>query len=348
MRPIASLALVGLVLTASLSAQETFGPPAPGAVPMLRVEPMTVDLGECYFGESVEGSVELHNDGTADLVIHDVKTTCGCTVAPLAPGDKVVPPGESVTVPITMTPKGTASPLTKYLQIQTNAPQASNLSIAVQCRVKVGAVADPRYVLFRDAKIGESPSQTVQIISENGEPFTITGVDVSTDAYIASWDEEAEPALEQQLTITAAPISQRNVPASQVTVKLDHPRTKQIMVSANTMVAPLVAKSSNRLMYTPIAPGESGTTTIDLWRTEDGEPLESLSVKMPQSPHITFDVERDAENPRTWHITAHVPPDETRPVIGAAVWLETDVVDEGPIAMMCVLRIAQEGASGAR
>lgn len=352
MRPIAyALTVVfGLLSVAHAAAQDAFGPPAPGARPKLRLEPANVELGEVYYGDSITGSLEIHNDGEADLVIADVKSSCGCTAAPLADADKVIPPGRSVTLPITMTPKSTASPLMKYLQIQTNDPDGRNVSVPVQCRVKVGAVAEPKYVLFRDAKMGDTPSQTIKVTSKNGEPFRITSIVSSVDSYDITWDREAEPALEHSLVVTAKPIASRNIPAAQIVVNTDHPRTKKITLSANTMVAPLVAKSTNRLMYSEaITPGATGETTIDLWRSADGQPIETLSVSMPQSPHITFDAVRDEANPRTWRITAHVPADETRPVIGSAVWLETDVVDEGPIAMMCVIRLATSaGGAGTR
>ncbi len=352
MRPIAALATTLVVLFCSFTVSaQSFGPPAPGTItgPRLRLEPANLDLGECYFGDSVSGDLVIINDGTEDLVIAEVKSTCGCTAAPLKESDKVVPPGQRITVPVTMTPKGTASPLTKYLQIKTNDDTTANVSVPVQCRVLVGALAEPNYVLFRDAKIGDTPSQVVRIVSKNDQPFVVSSVEMNTELYTASWDKEAESALVQEITIVKKPVASRTPQATTLTIKTTHPRTSVITMSANTIVKPLLAKSTNRLMYEPIAPGSSGVTQISLWRSDDNSPLETLSVNMPQSPHITFDTERDADDPKLWRITANVPEDETRPVVGSAVWLETNIVGEGPIAMMCVIRIDKTaGGAGTR
>jgi hypothetical protein len=64
-----------------------------GDLPVAKFDAMEYDFGKVTEGDKVEHIFKVTNAGTADLVINDVKPSCGCTVpeytkAPIKPGEK--------------------------------------------------------------------------------------------------------------------------------------------------------------------------------------------------------------------------------------------------------------------
>lgn len=84
-----------IALTLAACQQPSAGPP-PGNGPRLRA------IEAEYRGQSVEGHLRhdfvIDSTGTEPLVIRDVVSSCGCTVA--TPSRKEVPPGESATITV--------------------------------------------------------------------------------------------------------------------------------------------------------------------------------------------------------------------------------------------------------
>ena len=64
--------------------------------PQIGLEVTNLDLGDVVNGDIVQREVTVHNDGTAELVVETVSTSCGCTKATLDP--MTIPPGESGTL----------------------------------------------------------------------------------------------------------------------------------------------------------------------------------------------------------------------------------------------------------
>ena len=62
-----------------------------GEIPVAKFDAMEYDFGTVAEGDKVEHVYKVSNSGTADLVINDVKPSCGCTVpdftkTPIKPG----------------------------------------------------------------------------------------------------------------------------------------------------------------------------------------------------------------------------------------------------------------------
>lgn len=69
-----------------------------GKDPQIEVETAAIDLGEVVNGDVVVRDVMVKNVGSADLVIDNVSTSCGCTQASL--DLMTIPPGGSATLHI--------------------------------------------------------------------------------------------------------------------------------------------------------------------------------------------------------------------------------------------------------
>lgn len=64
-----------------------------GRPPNITLEEQNIDLGEVVNGETRTIEISLRNDGSSDLVIEAVTTSCGCTTAEVSP--TTILPGES-------------------------------------------------------------------------------------------------------------------------------------------------------------------------------------------------------------------------------------------------------------
>ncbi|MDA8948007.1 DUF1573 domain-containing protein [Flavobacteriaceae bacterium] len=84
MKTIKYINLVLLFFTVSVYAQQNS--------PQIEFENTTIDYGTIENGSDGERIFSFKNTGTADLVITNVKSSCGCTIpkkpdGPIAPGD---------------------------------------------------------------------------------------------------------------------------------------------------------------------------------------------------------------------------------------------------------------------
>ncbi len=74
-------------------------PPAAQPVPRLEMPAREYDFGKVYARWTLSHIFPVHNRGTADLVITNLVTSCGCTTAELS--SAVIPPGHRADLTVT-------------------------------------------------------------------------------------------------------------------------------------------------------------------------------------------------------------------------------------------------------
>ena len=99
----------------SLFAQIEFGTEGP----LIVFEENSYDFGEIKQGDVVSHVFEFKNNGTAPLILSDVKTTCGCT-APEWTKEPVLP-GKKGSVKVTFNSSGKTGRTNKTIQVFSNA-----------------------------------------------------------------------------------------------------------------------------------------------------------------------------------------------------------------------------------
>jgi len=88
------------------------------AKPILRANPSSFQFGYMPEGAKVHTSYWLANDGSDTLEVVLVKPQCGCTTAPL--DDKIIPPGDSVSMEISFNSKNFHGEVHKLVNIHYN------------------------------------------------------------------------------------------------------------------------------------------------------------------------------------------------------------------------------------
>ncbi len=99
-----------------------WAPPANQPVPQLDLPEVEYDFGRIYARWTVSHIFPVQNRGTADLVITDLVTSCGCTTAELS--SAVIPPGHRADLTVTFDADfhPVKGPVTRLVWFATNDP----------------------------------------------------------------------------------------------------------------------------------------------------------------------------------------------------------------------------------
>jgi Protein of unknown function (DUF1573) len=125
-----------LALTMPAAAQDAAATAAPAnaAVPRIAVEPPMFDFGKAQQEKTLEKEFRIRNLGAADLVIEEVVTTCGCTVA--EGYAKVVKPGGSTPLRVKLATRNSSGKLARSVLVKSNDPSGRPVEIKVEAQVE--------------------------------------------------------------------------------------------------------------------------------------------------------------------------------------------------------------------
>ncbi len=88
--------------------------------PRIHFDRDSYDFGKIVQGKIVEHTFTFKNIGTADLVIKEVTTSCGCTAALVS--NNVIHPGERGAIKVSYDSQGRAIKVTRKIRVVTNDP----------------------------------------------------------------------------------------------------------------------------------------------------------------------------------------------------------------------------------
>lgn len=97
------------------------------SAPVISAEKEIFDFGTVKQGTKIEASYIIRNTGKRDLLIRDVQTSCGCTVA--VPGDKIVKPGKSTNIKAVFDTRGYKGTQNKLVMVISNDPKTPKLTL---------------------------------------------------------------------------------------------------------------------------------------------------------------------------------------------------------------------------
>ena len=135
-RRTAALLLVLAVLAAPLAAPSTAADETKG--PRIAAEPMAFDFGKALQGKTLHKDFVIKNFGTEDLEIEKVSTTCGCTAAFMDNDTKVVKPGRTAVLRVSLETRTYAGKVERKVLVQSNDPVRNPLELRVQATVVAG------------------------------------------------------------------------------------------------------------------------------------------------------------------------------------------------------------------
>ncbi len=130
-------------------------------VPRIVFEGDSHNFGDVYKGEKVSHRFRFTNAGTDDLVIENVKTSCGCTAA--APSGKTIAPGTQAEIEVTFKSNAFRGYVSKTVTVNSNDPETPRQVLTIKANVVEEVVAEPQRVFFEPVKRGQSVTKKVEI-----------------------------------------------------------------------------------------------------------------------------------------------------------------------------------------
>jgi len=124
---------VSLLAAGLASPQETKGT---GPGPRIRVEPVAFDFGRAAQDKTLEKQFSIRNFGDKDLTIESVSTTCGCTAALLDEKDRVVKPGGTAPLRVTLETRAYRGRVVRSVMVRSNDAQTPLLEVKVEATVE--------------------------------------------------------------------------------------------------------------------------------------------------------------------------------------------------------------------
>jgi hypothetical protein len=106
---------------------------APVKGPRIAVEPAEHDFGKALQNKTLTKEFSVKNYGTEDLVISNVATTCGCTVAQLS--TKTLKPGASTPLVVNLETRANSGALERTITIESNDSVKKLLDVKVKVDV---------------------------------------------------------------------------------------------------------------------------------------------------------------------------------------------------------------------
>jgi len=92
-----------------------------GGVPTIYFPEVQHDFGQVIEGEKVKYTFSFINNGTSELIIKDVKSSCGCTAALLSSSN--IKPGQEGTIKVEFDTKNKSGKNSKTVTVQSNDPK---------------------------------------------------------------------------------------------------------------------------------------------------------------------------------------------------------------------------------
>ena len=106
--------------------------------PRIAVEPEGFDFGQTLQNKTVTKEFAVRNLGSADLVLQDVTTSCGCTAA--LPESKVIKPGAQTPLRVSVETRSVVGRAEKVVTIRSNDPTRA----LVQIKLSFTVTAPPK------------------------------------------------------------------------------------------------------------------------------------------------------------------------------------------------------------
>jgi hypothetical protein len=126
------LAALALLLFAQAWAEDVKPAATTGA--RIAVEPLSFDFGRVLPDKTLTKEFSIRNYGSQDLVIENVSTSCGCTVAELQ--TKTIKPGKNTPLQVSLTTRaGQQGKMVKSVLIKSNDPGKPTFELKLEAEV---------------------------------------------------------------------------------------------------------------------------------------------------------------------------------------------------------------------
>ncbi len=264
--------LTGLfcIFSTFVAAQQAAGPDIEFMTP-------TYDFGRVMAGPRVNYDFVFKNTGTEELRITGIRASCGCTTS--GAWDKVVKPGQTGKIPITLATAGYGGSIKHSIRVATNVPEKKTVTLYIQ-----GQLWDPVELNPRSAYLGANvkkdavETRSIQIKSNLDEPVQILDVK-SNNSKFSGKIETVEEGKLYHLVVSTAPPLDEGANRADFIIKTSSEKLPQLKLTASCYVQPPVKVQPQRIMV-PAGALDRATQRVIHVSHSDGTPLKLSDVQL--------------------------------------------------------------------
>jgi len=257
--------------------------------PLAEVPDTIVDLGKIQEGDLLTACFDLHNAGKEVLLVHKVKSGCGCTRVDYP---QEIAPTTWAEVCLTIDTLGTYGKRKFKAAIYCNDPARSVIVLKARAQIIPMVTLTPDRVFFRDM-VGRDLLQEIRIETSGQRPMTLQLASYDLENKISVVLESLAEGKCYRLSVknhVSTPGSYRG----RIFLRSDHPGRERIVIPVFAHLTPPVAVYPSQLVLDTgrcpacRASGRfSGTLVV---RAHDHESLQILSVE-PNPKGLNFEIE---------------------------------------------------------
>jgi hypothetical protein len=290
------------------------------ALPQLVIGETTYDAGTVWQGEDVRAEFTVRNEGTENLTLKMVKKSCGCTAVDIP--NKLVPPGTSTPVTVTVTTRGKRSRFSVNATLGTNDPLMPEVNLTIKGDAKPFVDIQPQpSAIFGRVESGSSVNKEFTLRGNlEDEPLQILGVQFDSDKFESKL-ETIEEGRTYKLVISTAPPLKRGANNGTCIIDTSYEKEPQLRIRCSAYVPERLALRPSRLTLS------SPTTFADAQRViylqDEGEKKAEIVSIRTTSEDITVDTEEHPSG-RGYRLTINVKPGLEIPNEGHSVFVETN------------------------
>lgn len=285
------------------------------------------DVGTVPKGEKVIHDFLIKNEGDADLQITNVQPACGCTVAEF---DKVIKPGATGKVHLTLDSSTFNGPISKGASVFTNDPDHPQIELTIHAKVEPYISVKPGYARYITVQGEKQEGDIVQTLwSPDGASWDITGVDspypfLSVTFHEAKPEERLPEAKGKQWKVEMKLSNSAKVGplADYVTVHTNYPKQKVVTIPVSGFVRPVIAVTPPNGDLGNIEVKEPLRKSLDV-RNFATEPIKVTSIDSTLPKQIEAKVEPITEG-REYQVRVIVNPGIAKGPFTGKLMIHTD------------------------
>ena len=129
--------------------------------PKIVFEEQIYNFGKIYIGEIVEHGFKFKNQGSGELIVNNVKSSCGCTAALVSKSHLLK--DEAGEVQVKFNPGRYVGKVSKSVTVNSNDPKSSSVKLTIAGEVIEEVSVYPRLISFGIIRKGDSCTRSVEI-----------------------------------------------------------------------------------------------------------------------------------------------------------------------------------------
>ena len=314
------------------------------------------DFGRIGEGSVVKHSIKFTNSGNAELVISELKPSCGCVQPTLRDKKRKYAPGESGYIDISWEPNSKEGDKEYYVFLRSNDPakQSADFKLTVKAHTLAFVFSDSTDGVNLSGEHGQKLTKTLKIRGR-AEDFKATyasitsemegKVDIKIVGEPRTIDLNGEKIREYDAVITASERLSPGRYTGQIYVRHSDKRAKMLEIPLTVDVQGVITSTPGTINAGDVVSGGmlSGSTEI---KNSKGKAFKVVSAKFVPARITTFNMNVTTEpgaTPDSWKVNIKgVAPSKHGRVDGEVV-VTTDLPEEETVRIPVTMMVTSQG-----